>query len=274
MGFIEKNEALIFVFLAFLFSWIFWIPYKFLGYGGGTIGLCLYQLGVLGPLVAAVEMIILSRGRDGIKDLMKGLVKWRMGIEWYVVALFLPLAIEAMVLFTIALSGVDLAISKPLVADGSTLIGQIYYALATTLAIFGFLLPRLLKSNSPLLATVFAFGFAVLWRAPLILASVNAGQGSYELWWALGNLGTFFIFAWLFRCTRGSLLLLTLFDLSLNYFRWFSRGVMQASPGGDLWGLDFSLHLFVGVIVLLACWKYFLGIAPAAAEGPEAISSG
>ena len=273
MGLIERNEALIFIGLAFLFSWIFWIPYEFFGFNSGTIGICLYQVGVLGPLVAAVEMLLLSQGREGIKSLFKGLVKWRMGIEWYIVALFLPLAIEFMVLFTIVLSGVDLSISRPLIADGPTFIGQAYYALVTTVAIFGFLLPRLLKSYNPLVSSLLAAAFAIIWRAPLVLASINMGRADYELWWALGNLGTFFIFTWLFRNTRGSLLLLTLFDLSLNYFRWFSRGVMQASPANDLWGLDFSLHLFVGVIILLAYWKYFLGKAPSTSEAIVATTS-
>ncbi|HTX44562.1 MAG TPA: hypothetical protein VMC61_07495, partial [Methanocella sp.] len=257
-----------------LFSWIFWVPYQFFGLNGGTVGLGLYQVGVLGPLVAAVEMLFLTRGRGGIKSLFQGLLKWSMGAEWYVVALFLPLAIESMALFTIALSGVDLSISRSLAFDGPTFIGQAYYALATTVAIFGFLMPRLLRGYSPLVATIFAAGFAILWRAPLVLANINAGRADYELLWALGNLGTFFIFTWIFRNTRGSLLLLTLFDLSLNYFRWFSRGVMQASPAGDLWGLDFSLHLFVGVIILLAYWKYFLGKAPVTTEAAGATSSG
>jgi hypothetical protein len=274
MKFIEKNEVLIFIGLAFLFSWIFWVPLEFFGFNSGTIGLCLYQIGALGPLVAAAEMVLLLQGREGIKGLFKGLVKWRIGVEWYIVALFLPLAIEFMVLFTIALSGVDLSISRSLVIDGPTFIGQAYYALVTTVAIFGFLMPRLLKSYSPLVSSIFAAGFAIIWRAPFVMVNVNMGRADYELWWALGNLGTFLLFTWLFRNTRGSLLLITLFDLSLNYFRGFSKGVMQASPVNDLWGLDFSLHLFVGIMILLAYWKYFLGKAPATAEAPGAASSG
>jgi hypothetical protein len=268
MGLVEKNEALIFIGLAFLFSWIFWVPLEFLGFNAGNIGLCLYNVGVLGPLVAAMELLLLSQGREGIKSLFKGLVKWRIGVEWYIVALFLPLAIEFMVLFTIALSGVDLSFSRSLIADGPTFIGQAYYALVTSIAIFGFLMPRLLKSYSPLVSSIFAAAFAIIWRAPFVLANISTGRADYELWWALGNLGAFLIFTWLYRNTRGSLLLITLFDLSLNYFRWFSKGVMQASPGNDLWGLDFSLHLFVGVIILLAYWKYFLGKVPEIQEAP------
>ncbi len=274
MDIVEKNEALIFVGLAFLFSWIFWIPLEFFGYNTGTVGTCLYNVGVLGPFVAAVELALLTRGRAGIKSLLKSLVKWRTGAEWYIVALALPLAIEFMVLFTVALSGVNISIGRDQVADGTTLIGQAYYAVVTTVAIFGFLVPRLLKSHSPLVSAVLAFAFAVVWRAPFVLVNINLGRADYELWWALGNLGAFFVFTWLFRCTKGSLLLLTLFDLGLNYFRWFSRGVMQASSAGDLWGLDFSLHLFTGIIILLIYWKYFLEKAPDTIDTPVAISSG
>jgi hypothetical protein len=273
LGLVEKNEVFIFAGLALLFSWTFWVPLEFLGYNSGVIGNCLYQVGVLGPLVAAVELLLLTRGWEGIKGLLKGLVRWRSSVEWYIVAMFLPLAIESTVLFTIALSGTDLSVSRPHVVDSAVFIGQVYYALATTIAIFGFLVPRLLKSYSPLVSSLLAVGFAIIWRAPFVLVNINAGRADYELWWALGNLGAFIMFTWLYRSTKGSLLLLTLFDLSLNYFRWFSRGVMQDSPAGDLWGLDFSLHLFVGAIILVACWKYFLGKVQATAEAPATISS-
>ncbi len=274
MGFIEKYQIAIFVALAYLFSWAFWVPLELYGLGQGAMGSALYDVGALGPMVAAIEMLLLLHGKDGLNKLLKGIARWRIGAEWYIVALFLPLAIEFAVLFTVALSGVDLPVSRHLIADGPTFLGQAYYSLVTTVAIFGFLVPGLLKNNSPLAASILAAAFALAWRAPFVLVYINAGQADYELWWALGNLGAFFIFIWLYRNVRGSLLLLTLFDLSLNYFRWFSRGVMNASLASDVWGLDFSLHLFVGVIVLLAYWKYFLGTGHEPAEAPKAAVDG
>jgi hypothetical protein len=274
MGLVEKYEIVIFVALAYLFSWIFWAPLEFFGIGQGSMGSALYDIGALGPLVAAVEMILLLHGREGLNKLLKGIVRWRIGAEWYIVALFLPLAIEFAVLFTVALSGVDLPISRHLVADGPTFIGQAYYSLVTTVAIFGFLVPRLLKNNSPLVVSILATAFAIAWRAPFVLAYINGGRADYEMWWALGNLGAFFIFTWLYRNVKASLLLLTLFDLGLNYFRWFSRGVMNASLAGDVWGLDFSLHLFMGIIILLAYWKYFLGIENEPSGTPEVAIDG
>lgn len=273
MGFIKKYELAIFAILALLFSWVFWIPLEFYGLDYGNIGYGLNNVGVLGPLVAAVELLLLTQGFGGVKCLVNGLVKWRAGIEWYIVALCLPLAIEVTVLFTMVLSGVNLSINESLIGDSFTLLGQVYFAIVTVVAIFGYLLPRLLKSYSPLVSSLIVTVFFIVWHAPFVMVSINGGKADYELWWAIGNMGVFFVFTWLFRNSKGSLLPLILLNLSLNYFRWFARGVMLSSPMNDLWGLDFSLHLIVGLIILLANRKYFMGKAPDSVEAPEAIPS-
>ena len=120
MGLIKKHEIAIFIVLALLFSWIFWIPLEFMGFNTGTIGTALYNVGILGPLFATLEIILLIQGVGGIKSLVKRIAKWRTGIEWYMIALMLPLAIEAMVLFTIALSGVSLSFNSSQLGDSSS----------------------------------------------------------------------------------------------------------------------------------------------------------
>jgi|SRR5271157_1181262 len=257
LEFIRKYETAIFVILAIIFSWVFWIPAAWIN--TGTLGFCLYYIGVLGPLVAAVELLILTRGWGGIACLLNGIFKWRVGAEWYVVALFLPLAIEFIVLFIVTISGTDLTFDSTLVANGSTFIGQAYFAAIMAIAFFGYLLPRLLKSYTPFLASLFLAVFFIAWDLPFVVSNITTGRANYEFWWAIGNLGAFFLFTWIYRNTRGSLLLLILFNLSLNYFRTFAKGLMQASPVGDLWSLDFSIHALAGIIILLACWKYFMG---------------
>lgn len=273
VAFVKENEVAVFMALALFFSWVFWIPLEFGGIDSDALRFCLNNIGVLGPLFAAFEMILIVQGAGGIKSLAGGMLKWRTGIEWYVVALALPLFIEALVLFGTVLSGPSLTFSKSLLGDNLTLLGQVYFAIVTATALFGYLLPRLLKSFSPMVSSLLMAAFFIVWHLPFVLVNINGGRADYELWWALGNVGVFFLFTWLYRGVKGSLVPLILFNLGLNYFRWLAKGVMQATPIHDLYGLDFSLHLAVGLIVLLACRKYFLGKAPVAIGAPGALSS-
>ena len=116
--------------------------------------------------------------------------------------------------------------------------------------------------------------FFIIWDAPFVLVSINTGRADYEFWWAIGNLGIFFVFTWIYRNSKGSMLPLILLNFSLNYFRFFARGVMEVSPVNDVFSLDFSLHAVVGIIILLANWKYFMGKTPVTVETPEAMPNG
>ena len=44
-------------------------------------------LGLFGPALAAIIMAAILGGRSGVKDLLKRVVRWRVGARWYVIAL-------------------------------------------------------------------------------------------------------------------------------------------------------------------------------------------
>jgi hypothetical protein len=262
IGLVKKYDILIFAALAFTLSWAFWVPLNFYGPFSIDIQHGLYYVGALGPIVAAIELLLLTQGAGGVKNLARSLTRWRVGIEWYLAALFLPIAMAAAVLFIVALSGTKVSFDGSNVADVPILLGQLYFAIVTITAFIGYLLPRLLKNHRPLISSLICALIFIIWYAPFVISRINAGQADYELFWAIGNLGIFFIYAWLLRNTNGGLLPLILLNLGLNYFRYFSKGVMQATSMGDMWGLDFTLHLAVGLVILLVNWKYFMGNKP------------
>ncbi len=63
----KKNDIAFFIILALLFSWIFRVPREFLGYDLGLFGRCLYYGISLGPVLAALGL------------LLGGFVKWHAG---------------------------------------------------------------------------------------------------------------------------------------------------------------------------------------------------
>ena len=54
------------------------------------------SFGAFGPLLAAVIVAPLTRGRAGLKDLGLRMIRWRVRWYWYLVAVGLPLAIHGL----------------------------------------------------------------------------------------------------------------------------------------------------------------------------------
>src|SRR5438876_8968278 len=46
-----------------------------------------------GPLLAAVIVASVTRGMDGLKDLLNRCLRWRVKLKWYLAALLVPVAI-------------------------------------------------------------------------------------------------------------------------------------------------------------------------------------
>ena len=81
-GFVSpiRRHPLVAVFvLAYPVAWGFW-PFG--------------SFGAFGPLVAALIVIPLTRGRAGLREWGARLIRWRVGWIWYVVPLGLPLAVH------------------------------------------------------------------------------------------------------------------------------------------------------------------------------------
>src|SRR5215217_2290712 len=92
--------------LAFLGTWLVLAP---LPLGRSEHGLGLLPLAVpggadfllaqlstfTGPLLAAVLVTAATEGREGLRQLRRRILRWRVGVQWYLVALLAPLAIFA-----------------------------------------------------------------------------------------------------------------------------------------------------------------------------------
>ena len=74
---VRRHPQIAFFVLAYAVAWAF-VPFG--------------SFGAFGPLVAALIVIPLTRGRAGLRELGSRLVRWRVRWFWYLVALGLPLA--------------------------------------------------------------------------------------------------------------------------------------------------------------------------------------
>jgi len=74
---LKRHSLVAFFALVFLISWIPW-------YTGGS-GFIVY-----GPSLACLIMVAVTSGKKGLLDLLQRATRWRVGLVWWIVTLFLP----------------------------------------------------------------------------------------------------------------------------------------------------------------------------------------
>lgn len=259
----SKTYSLVIYFaLCFIFAWSVWIP-------AGMLAPDTTSLAVLGgwaPTVAAVLLTWRTEGRDGIRELLRGLLKWRVRARYYLFAVLGVLGIA-------------------LIAAGlNALLGGSFPELAAIAARFG--IPAepayLFVAISPLvfITTIFVGGpiaEELGWRGyaqPRMQARMGAGLAGLIIGfiWSLWHLPLFYyfpsavaglplglyiplvsalgvLFAWLYNRTGGSVLLCILLHAGVN----FAFGVM----GEDVMTADSRLlAIFITLVGVLALVLY------------------
>jgi uncharacterized protein len=199
----------------------------------------------IGPALAAVIVSQVAHGKTGIRDLLKGLTRWRVGPVWYIIAVLSPVVLLTVAQVITKLLGLTVTIAMPQVnLSPYVIFGFGVNFLANTceeIGWRGFALPRLQKRYNAVLATLIVGTLWALWHLPLIFLA--GPMSEYPLLWFIIIVTNAFIYTWIYNSTKGSILLVALFHGSLNIFDAFITGV---SPVAD------ALLNCVVAIVLIA----------------------
>ena len=83
---VRRYPLAVFFVLACVFSWWAWPLY--------AAGLAPGPIAGFGPFLAALVVLPITHGRAGVVTLLRRMVRWRVGVGWYAVALLLPVAIS------------------------------------------------------------------------------------------------------------------------------------------------------------------------------------
>ena len=151
MSWLKRHDLAVSLVLAFALSWAIW-PFVLLDPKSAPML-------PYGPIIAIFIVLALTRGRAGVRGLLASMVRWRVGLRWYAVALLLPVGIILAALYLNALFGGP----TPTAADFggwytlplSFLITTLFFGpLAEEPGWRGFLLPRLQSNYSPLVASL------------------------------------------------------------------------------------------------------------------------
>jgi len=230
---LKKYALVLFFLLAYLFTWSNWLPQALNSRGLTSVQVpgILSLLAGYGPALAAILAASLAYGPQGLRELFGRLVKWRAGIRWYLIALFLPalVTILAILINTRWLGGAapDFSgVSFPFGPAETPLWQKIlilflvftlgFDGLGEELGWRGFALPRLLERYTPLAASLILGALWAVWHFPYALTKGTFLSDVPLHGFILNLLGVSIIYTWIFVNTNGSLLPALLFHVAGN----------------------------------------------------------
>ena len=189
-----------------------------------------------GPTLAALVATAAFFGRRGLLELWMRVKKWRVSIGLLALALLGPMAGNLIVLFGAHLAGTEMSLDLESTPLPKLVLIFFFFAvvdgpLGEEIGWRGFLLPRLLESSGPLVASTVVGLIWYLWHLPLYIAT-----GRFEMTLAflvgylVNNLSFSFLHTWFFERSGGSVFLAVLFHTAGNYFVFLS---ITLFPGLD-----------------------------------------
>jgi len=270
---ISRHPLIAYFVIAYVGTWAFLLPFALsrnvngLGLLPFTLPdsafLVAFVLGTLaGPALASLTVTAATSGRAGVGQLLRRCVQWRVGIGWYLMAIFGPLLV-VLVGYSVFL-GVNLPLALlikwPLLF--TVFFPQAVFAILTTsfaeeLGWRGFALPRLQQRYGPVLGTVILGTLHGLWHLPAFFTGL-LGPFSLPKYasFLFGAIALSFLFTWLFNHTRGSVLMATLLHGCNNTANGLLVLLVPAQLVASGWTHSFvyggwATGVVVGVVALL-----------------------
>ena len=282
---VARSPLVAYFALAFLGAWLIIVPLALTrgeqGLGllpfavPGPVAFLLVQLSTFtGPLLAAVLVTAATEGREGLRQLRRRILRWRVGLGWYLVALLAPLAIW-LTTFGVALGGAPLAALAQ--QPGLLLTAFLPYVL---LFLFlpslgeepgwrGFALPRLQALHGPLLGTLILGALHALWHLPAFFTHLGPLTPATFVTFMVAAVAGTFLYTWVFNHTGGSVLLAMLVHGAGNAASTLMNRLIPADLPLDGWlralvfdGWVTALGFSLAALLLVAATRGRLGYRP------------
>ena len=196
----DKGSPWLFIALAYVLSWLCWVPAAAFGRDfTASLWAIPYLLGGFGPSVAGIILVYRNRDTAGRRAFWRRVVDpKRISGGWY---LFILLIFPAIVAGALLLSGAmggslpELGTLSEISANPGLLVGLLLFNLvggpiSEELGWRGVGLDRMLARWSPLAASLITAPFWVVWHAPLFFM-----EGTSQYSWGLGTVDFWFYVA-------------------------------------------------------------------------------
>jgi membrane protease YdiL (CAAX protease family) len=228
-----------------------------------------------GPFLAAVIVLALTTGKTGVKDLLRRIVLWRVGLRWYAVALLLPVALALAAVYLNVLLGASAPSLEELGSWPSLLV-----LFPLTLLIGGplgeepgwrgYALPRLQTGRSALTASLILGALIALWHLPLLLTSeepVPAGAFFPEI------IAGMIVVSWVYNNTQGSVLLAALIHTSHNAIEGFFGDMFSGGDLARLYWMLAGVWIVTAVVVIIVAGPADLSRKYGKQEEPSTVAA-
>lgn len=279
-GWIQRHPLATYFLIAFAGMWALVIPLA-LSTGFHLFALpdavlmLLYVLSPYpGPLLGAFVVTHATEGGAGVRRLLKRIVQWRVGAQWYLAAIFIMLLIW-LAAYSILFNGEPLRalIANPLVLASTfltnILIGILIPSLGEEVGWRGFALPRLQGQYGPVVGTLILGALHALWHLPALFTIMFGPLPAADIlpFLITATLGSF-VYTWVVNNARGSILIAILLHASSNAASGvlnaiFPQTVVFPAPLQALTSSWFNVIIFgLAAIVLIALTRGRLGYHP------------
>ena len=211
-----------------------------------------HALGALGPVVAAVLVTTISGGRTGLSEFWARLVRWRVGLVWWLLAVS-PVVLCLLGLVALRIAGAPLAPAGALrraFADpgwiGSMFLASLAYGVGEEPGWRGFALPRLQYGRSALRATLLLSVGWGLWHVPYFFYRYHMrGVGEYTGFY-LGLIAGALWLTFLYNSAGGSTLIVIVWHTV-----WNAVALAAAVVSPALVAVTSALIMVSGIVALL-----------------------
>lgn len=224
---------MLFLIITYLVTWGAWFALAATGRRVAPGFEPLYALGLLGPLVGALVTTALADGRAGLRDLAARMVRMRVGLRWWLVAIGLPAAVYGVAY--VMLVAYSVLLLAPVALPTWTSLGTFNgfpitnaAALLTLLVVVngfgeetgwrGFLLAALQRKHSPLVASLLVAACWAPWHIPAFLVADTFRMMPVAMVpvWLLGLVSGSIFLAWLYNRGRRSVAVVAMFHGTFN----------------------------------------------------------
>jgi membrane protease YdiL (CAAX protease family) len=232
-GLVARHPVAAFLIMLYAITWIVFLPVVLQGRGllalpidlseGLPFNAIVAMASIVGVALPAVLVTAATSGREGVRDLLSRSSKWRVGVRWYLMALFGLLAVMLLgASVFLGLAPLEALLGKwPLLFTvflPEVLLPLLFIQVFEEAGWTGFMQHALQERRGPIVASVLVAPAFILMHLPPLLIDSGVGSALLIVTGALVIVAVFFrvLIMWFYNGSGRSVLIVALFHSAYN----------------------------------------------------------